>query len=135
MKKLLLMGMLLSLTACFETKQEAPPPSPPASIEPPVSTVKTNHNTTRHNFTTACVQSAMGTKQNPDMQKLAEQICDCVYDEGVKMYNDEREWEKAIERFEKSTPDPKLDKLVKTAIPTCASKHTPNQATASAPKQ
>ena len=112
MKKLILISVLLSLTACFDKKQEEPKST--SSIS--------------QNFTKACVQSALGDKPAiPEKQQF-----DCVYDEGIKAYGSQNEWENAIKDFDKSVNDPKLQQVSNDTINICIAKFTSNQATASA---
>ena len=117
MKKLIVISVLLSLTACFDKKQEEPKST----------------SSVRQNFTKACVQSALGDKPaSPEKQQFAQQTCDCVYDEGIKAYGSQNEWENAIKDFDKSVNDPKLQQVSNDTINICIAKFTSNQATASA---
>lgn len=127
MKKLILISILLSLTACFDKKQEEPKPTPT------INTSSESTSSIRQNFTQACVQSALGDKPaSPEKQQFAQQTCDCVYDEGIKAYGSQNEWENAIKDFDKSVNDPKLQQISNDTINICIAKFTSNQATASA---
>ena len=55
-----------------------------------------------------------------------------VYDEGIKAYGSQNEWENAIKDFDKSVNDPKLQQVSNDTINICIAKFTSNQATASA---
>lgn len=138
MRKIFLMIALLSLSACVQ-KQQASADSAQSEQQVAVSSIASSVNQgspIRQNFTSACVQSAVGDKPaSVAKTEFAKNVCSCVYEQGILAYGGQAQWENAIKDFDKNLNDPKLNQISHDAIEVCVVKyHTPNQAAASAAK-
>lgn len=137
MKKLIFISMMIVLSACQKTDNAPNNANANHANEAVIAASSTHAGNAqiRQNFSQSCVHSALGNQaaSNPAKQQFAEQVCDCVYEEGIQAYGGTEKWEAAIANFDKKQADSQLQKVSDDAIQVCLNKHLPqNKATASA---
>lgn len=126
--------MIIALSACQKTNH-TPNNTNANETVMAASNTHTGNVQIRQNFNQSCVHSALGNQvaSNPAKQQFAEQVCNCVYEEGIQAYGSTDKWEVAIANFDKKQADSQLQKVSDDAIQVCLHKHLPqNKASASA---
>lgn len=140
MKKYLLISMMmLNLAACNQSAE--PVQSNQTTTTAATSQVLTPHSSSgslqtalRADYQKQCVIDALGGKaaSTPEQHDFAYNMCDCVYDESIKIVGSQQTWEKQIAQFDPQNPDPKIKEVSDKAIQICGERHHLNRATASA---
>lgn len=132
-KSLIISTLLLTLAACQKTDTPANPA--PTSDAPVAASSPVTQTSIRANYQQQCVISALNGQATASAaaHEAAYKVCDCVYEEGIKAYGSQAEWEKYVTQFDKNQTDDKLKQVSEKALEVCLTRHHGNHATASAP--
>lgn len=78
-----------------------------------------NHDPIRDNFVSGCLKAAAQNIAASEIAK-AQQICECVYDQSAKAYDNPETWQKIAAQFKDTEiRDEKLQQVVRQAAAQC----------------